>query len=92
MTLAGAGRSVIVMKNGRFTPTILIGIALTAVVSLTAAHLVGLGEQILGSGPTSTLALVGNIAGLIACAASAWFGVRGLSRIQACHRHESSAS
>jgi hypothetical protein len=84
MTPAGTGRSVIVMKNGRFTPNTLIVIALTAVVSLTAAHLVGLGEQILGSGPTSTFTLVGNIAGLIACAASAWFGVRQLSRQRAC--------
>jgi hypothetical protein len=86
MTPAGAGRSVLVMKNGRFTPNTLIVIALTAVVSLTAAHLVGLGEQILGSGPTSTFALVGNIAGLVACAGSAWFGVRRLSYSRACGR------
>jgi hypothetical protein len=84
MTPSVGGRSVIVMKNGSFTPTILIGIALTAAVSLTAAHLVGLGDQILGSGPTSTFALVGNIVGLITCAASAWFGVRRLSYSRTC--------
>ncbi|HEX4731501.1 MAG TPA: hypothetical protein VH299_09525 [Solirubrobacterales bacterium] len=74
------------MKNGRFISRGLIVIALTAVVSLAAGHLVGLGDQILGSGPTSTFALVGNIAGLIACAASGWFGARQLWRSRACHR------
>lgn len=71
------------MKNGCFTHNALVVVALTAVVSLAAAHLVGLGDQVLGSGPTSTFALVGNIAGLIACAASAWFGVRQLAHMPA---------
>ena len=84
MTPAPGARSVIVMKNGRFTSNGLILVALTAVVSLAAAHLVGLGTQLLGSEPSSTFSLVGNIAGAIACAASAWFGVRRLSREQAC--------
>jgi hypothetical protein len=86
MTSSLGDRGVIAMKNGRFTSSGLIVVALTAVVSLAAGHLVGLGVQILGSGPTSTFALVGNIAGLIACAASGWFGLRQLSRSRAC-RH-----
>ena len=84
MTRCPAAPNVIVMRNGRLTPNGLIVIALTVVFSLTAGHLVDLGAQILGSGPTSTLALVGDIAGLIACAVSARFGLRHLSRSQAC--------
>lgn len=84
MTRCTGARSVIVMRNGRLTPNGLIVIALTAVFSLAAGHLIDLGAQILGSGPTSTLALVGDTAGLIACAISALFGLRHLSRSQAC--------
>ena len=51
-------------------------VLLTAVVSLTAAHLVDLGTMTFGSGPVSTWAVIGNLAGLVACAASAWFGAR----------------
>jgi hypothetical protein len=51
-------------------------VLLTAVVSLTVAHLVGLGTMTLGSAPVSTWALVGNLAGLAACGASGWFGAR----------------
>jgi hypothetical protein len=54
-------------------------VLLTAVVSLTAAHLVDLGTMTFGSGPVSTWAVIGNLAGLAACAASAWFGARRLS-------------
>jgi hypothetical protein len=54
------------------------------VVSLASGHLVDLGEQLLGSGPPSTPALLGDAAGLIACAVSAWFGVRALSRMRTC--------
>jgi hypothetical protein len=68
----------IVMRNGRLTTNALIGIALTAVFSLTAGHLVDLGSQVLGTGPASTPAVVGDIAGLLACGASAWFGLRRL--------------
>jgi len=85
MTPALGVRTVVLMKNGRFTPTILI-VALTAVFSLGAAHLVGLGDAALGSGGTSTFALIGNVAGLITCALSAWFGLGRLSRVNACHR------
>jgi hypothetical protein len=84
MTRCTDARSVIVMRNGRLTPNGLIVIALTAVFSLAAGHLVDLGVQILGSGPTSTLVLVGDTAGLIACAISALFGLRHLSRSPAC--------
>jgi hypothetical protein len=72
------------MKNRLITPYSLIVLALTAVVSLASGHLVDLGEQLLGSGPPSTLAIVGDSVGLIACAASAWFGIRALSRTRAC--------
>jgi hypothetical protein len=72
--------SVIVMRNGRLTTNALIGIALTAVFSLAAGHVIDLGGQVLGSGQPSTLALVGDIAGLLACGASAWFGLHHLCR------------
>ena len=85
MTACTAARSVIVMRNGRLTTNALIGIALTAVFSLTAGLLVDFGSQVTGSGPTSTPALIGDIAGLLACGASAWFGVRRL-----CSPHECS--
>jgi hypothetical protein len=51
-------------------------VLLTAVVSLFAAHLVDPGTMTFGSGRASTWAVIGNLAGLAACAASAWFGVR----------------
>jgi hypothetical protein len=72
------------MKNRRITTNGLIILALTAVFSLAAAHLVDLGTQLLGSGPTSTFALVGDIAGLLACAVSARFGLRHVRYAQTC--------
>jgi hypothetical protein len=72
------------MRNGRLTSNRLIVIALTAVFSLAAGHLVDLGTQILGSCPTSTLALAGDVVGLIACVISARFGLRHLFRSQTC--------
>jgi len=84
MTLGTDAHSVVVMRNGRLTPNGLIVLALTAVVSLAAGHLVDIGAQAFGSGPASTLALVGDIAGLIACAVSARFGLRRLLRSQVC--------
>jgi hypothetical protein len=84
MTAPAAGRSLVVMKNRRITTNGLIILALTAVFSLAAAHLVDLGTQLLGSGPTSTFALVGDIAGLLACAVSAGFGLRHLRHAQTC--------
>jgi hypothetical protein len=51
-------------------------VLLTAVISLTFAHLVDLGTMTIGSGSVSTWALIGHLAGLAACAASGWFGVR----------------
>jgi hypothetical protein len=84
MTRRLAAPSVIVMRNGRLTTNVLIGIALTAVFSLAAGHLVDLGNQIFDSGPVSTLALVGDTLGLITCAVSAWFGLRYLCRPHDC--------
>jgi TRAP-type C4-dicarboxylate transport system permease small subunit len=80
MTGSLGGRSVFIMKNGRFTSPGLVILALTAVVSLAAGHLTDLGEQLLGSGPVSTFALVGDVLGLIACGISAWFGWRYIAR------------
>jgi hypothetical protein len=84
MTHRRGAHILIAMRNGRLTSNGLIVIALTAVFSLTAGHLIDLGTQILGSGPASTLALVGDVAGLIACAISARFGLRHLFRSQTC--------
>ena len=72
------------MRNGRFTPNGLLIIALTAVFSLAAAHLTELGSQLIGPGAPSTPALVGDVAGLIACTISARYGLRHLSRSKAC--------
>jgi hypothetical protein len=84
MTPGIGGPSVTRMRNGRLTPNGLIILALTAVFSLAAGHLTDLGAQILGSGPASTPALVGDAAGLLACAVSARFGLRHLSRCHTC--------
>ena len=80
MTPETDGPTVIVMRNGRLTPAGLMMVALTAVFSLAAAHLTDLGIQVLGSGPASTPALIGDVLGLLACAVSARFGFRRLSR------------
>jgi hypothetical protein len=84
MTRSLGGRSVFVMKNARLTSTGLVILALTGVVSLAAGHLTDLGEQLLGSGPVSTLALVGDVLGLITCAISAWYGWRYIARSKGC--------
>jgi hypothetical protein len=75
---------VIVMRNGRLNSNALIVIALTAVFSLAAGHLTDAGAQLLGSGPASTPALIGGAAGLIACALTALYGLRRLSRARTC--------
>jgi hypothetical protein len=72
------------MRNGRLTSTGLITIAFTAVFSLAAGHLTDLSAQLLGSGPASTPALIGDGAGLIACALSALYGLRRLSHAKTC--------
>jgi hypothetical protein len=84
MTPSLGGLSVPCMKNGRFTSSGLVILALTAVVSLAAGHLTDLGEQLFGSGPVSTPALVGDVLGLIACGISAWYGWRYISRARGC--------
>jgi hypothetical protein len=43
-------------------------------------HLVDGGIQVFGSGSVSTFAVVGNLAGLTACALSIWVGYRRISR------------
>jgi hypothetical protein len=54
------------------------------VFSLAAGRLTDLGAQLLASGPASTPALIGDGAGLIACALSALYGLRRLSRSRVC--------
>ncbi len=76
MTGRDPGRTVPDMANRLCTSKNLAVVLLTAVVSLTIAHLVDLGTLTFGSGPVSTWAIVGDLVGLAACAASAWFGVR----------------
>jgi hypothetical protein len=67
------------MKNGRCA-TILVPALFSAAISLAIAHLVDAGVQVLGSGPVSTPALIGNLAGLAACALSIWVGARHVYR------------
>jgi hypothetical protein len=64
------------MTNHCTSNRILIAIAFSAVVSLTIGNLIDLGVQTLGSGPTSTAAVVGDLAGLVACLASVVLGRR----------------
>jgi hypothetical protein len=86
MTHAFGARSVLSMKNARLTSSGFVILALTAVVSLAAGHLTDLGEQLLGSGPVSTPALIGDVLGLIACCISAAYGWRYISRPKGCRR------
>ena len=80
MTPCRGTRSVAAMKNPRFSDRLLIPLALTAVISLAVGHLTDLGVQMLGSGPTSTPALIGDLAGLSACALCVWVGMRRVPR------------
>ncbi len=72
------------MKNGRLTRNRLIILALSAVLALAVGHLTDLGTQLLGSGTPSTPVLLGDVAGLLGCAASAIYGVRCLRRSRDC--------
>jgi predicted membrane protein len=68
------------MKTPRLTPNFLLAIALSAVFSLAIAHGIDLARFAFGSGPTSPWAIVGSVAGLISCAASATYGLRHMRR------------
>jgi hypothetical protein len=83
MTWRAHRHSFIGMKR-HLTPHTLIVLALTAVFSLAFAQAVDFGSQLLGSGPASTSALLGDMAGLLGCALSAYFGLRLLRRAQVC--------
>jgi predicted membrane protein len=72
------------MKTPRVTPNLLVAIALSAVFSLAIAHGIDLAHFAFGSGPASPWAIVGSVAGLICCAASARYGLRHMHRR---HRH-----
>jgi hypothetical protein len=84
MTPATDARNVAVMKNARCSPGILVPLAFGAAISLGLGRLTDLGVRLLGSGPISTAALAGNVAGLAACVLSVWFGARRISRSRAC--------
>jgi hypothetical protein len=65
----------------KFAPShLLIVVACTAVVSLVIGHSIDLGNQVLGSGPASTAATVGDIAALIGCVLSVALGRRFAAR------------
>jgi hypothetical protein len=72
------------MRNRCLTLDFLVIVALTAIFSLAAGHLTDLAAQIFSSGGPTTPALIGDVAGLIACAASALYGVRSLRRLHTC--------
>jgi hypothetical protein len=80
MTPAPAAPNVAGMnKKGPITHLLII-VACTGVVSLVIAHGIDLGTQVLGSGPASTGAIVGDVAGLLGCAISVLLGWRFASR------------
>jgi hypothetical protein len=64
------------MKRKCSPSPLLVAIAFTAVISLAIGHSIDLGTQMLGSGPASTVAVVGDIAALICCALSVPLGRR----------------
>jgi hypothetical protein len=76
MTAHPHAHNVVGMTNHCSPNPALIAVALSAVISMTIGQLVDLAVQTLGSGPTSTLAVVGNLAGAVACIASVALGLR----------------
>jgi hypothetical protein len=76
MTVDPGARTVVGMTNHCALNRILIAVACSAVVSLSIGHLIDLGVQTLGSGPISTGAVIGDIAGLVGCLASVILGRR----------------
>ena len=68
------------MKTPRLTSNVLVAIALSAVFSLAIAHGIDLARLAFGSGPTSSWAIAGSVAGLITCAISAVYGLRHMHR------------
>jgi hypothetical protein len=71
------------MTNVRRSHRLLVPLLFSTAVSLALAHLVDLSIQVLGSAPISTLAVIGNLAGLSACILSIAIGVRRISRLPA---------
>lgn len=64
------------MKKTCSPTPLLVAVACSAVIALAIAHSIDLGTELLGSQPASTIAVVGNIAGLICCALSVPLGRR----------------
>ncbi len=80
MTPAPGAPSLADMNKRRWLSHLLIALTCTAVVSLVIGDSIDLGTQLLGAGPASTPAIVGDLAALFACAASVTLGVRFGSR------------
>lgn len=76
MTDDAAVPNVVAMTKRCAISRLLIPLAFSAVTSLAIAHLVDLGAQTLGAGRVSTVAVVGDLAGLLCCAVSVWLGLR----------------
>jgi hypothetical protein len=72
------------MKTRRLPHKILVPLLLSAAASLLLAHLIDLGLQLFGSAPVSTLAVIGNLAGLATCALAVAVGWTRGPRSPAC--------
>ncbi|HEX4306485.1 MAG TPA: hypothetical protein VHZ54_10635 [Solirubrobacterales bacterium] len=72
------------IKNWTTHTRWIVPLAFTAAISLALGHAVDLGEQTLGSGPVSTAAVIGDLAGLLCCVASVVLGLRLLRRAGGC--------
>jgi hypothetical protein len=81
MTCEWGRPNVIAMTNQCTRNRFLIALAFSAVISLTIGHLVDLAAQTLSSGPTSTAAVIGDLAGILACLASVLLGLRFYRRV-----------
>jgi hypothetical protein len=76
MTAGPGAPSLAYMKKRRSISHLLIVVACSAVVSLVIGDSIDLGTQLLGPGPASTAAIVGDLAALLGCTLSVTLGVR----------------
>lgn len=84
MTRGRGDPSVVHMKKPRISHNLLLAFALSAVFSLAFSQGLNLVSMTLGNAPHSAWAISGAVAGLIGCAASAWFGLRHINRCETC--------
>jgi hypothetical protein len=59
---------------------LILAVAFSAVASLMIGHLIDLGLETLGSGPASTGAVIGDLAGVVGCVVSVILGHRFYQR------------